>query len=348
MIESTNLFAEKGARPSFDINDDLEEDNSDDQDQDENLNQMTDDFAEKQLTAPQKPEIQISEPQTENDLIADIRNLNQGLNFSTLVTYWGIGQKINAFYKGKYGANELQRIADGADVGKDTLAKACKFARIYSHDQLEILIRGSFYLSWFQISQNLAVEPRKLIDVYQSVHSPDEFYNGIIKLKDPGESRGKAVRKVKTGENVGFVAAVESSGFPDRNDAHLPESCVYYDVPEELPFHDQVIDVMAEPADPKVDQAYESYRLELESVKSENQALKRKLDQQGENYIELDRQFGQCSKELDRMLTIGRQYQEILKKIVDMCEDGNSPQTLFDLLTNHEITPYWTGRLFKV
>ena len=168
MIENANLFTETSARPSFDINDDLDDDNLLNQDQDENLNQMTEDFAEKQLTAPQKPEIQTAELQTENDLIADIRNLSRKLNLSTVVTYWGIGQRINAFYKGKYGANELQRIADGADVGKDTLAKACKFARIYSHDQLEILIRGSFYLSWFQISQNLAVEPRKLIDVYQS------------------------------------------------------------------------------------------------------------------------------------------------------------------------------------
>ena len=228
MIENTNLFTETSARPSFDINDDLDDDNLLNQDQDENLNQMTRDFEGKQLTAPpQQQPIQTSEPQTENDLIADLRSLSQRLNLSTVVTYWGMGRKINAFYKGKYGANELQRISDGTEVGKDTLAKACKFARKYTEEQLKVLIKGDFHLSWSQIALNLTVEPGKLIDVYQAVHSPAEFYNGIIKLKDPGELRGKGVKKSKTGENVGIAAAVQSKVLPDRDDAPLPESGLF-------------------------------------------------------------------------------------------------------------------------
>jgi hypothetical protein len=347
MIESTNLFTQTSGRPSYDINDDLDDENLLNQDQDENLNQLAREFEEKQLTAPQEPEIQGIELQTENDLIADLRSLSRQLNLSTIVTYWGMGRKINAFYKGKYGANELQRIADGTDVRRDTLGKACKFAKNYSEDHLKILIKGNFHLSWSQISQNLTVEPGKLIGVYQQVHNPSEFHNDIMKLKDPGETRGKAVKKVKTGENVRVADVLGAPVLPDRDDALLPESGVFYDNAEEPPFNDPIIDVMAEPEDQEVDQAYESYRMELESVKAENVELKTKVEELREAYKELNEEFMECDRKRVSMEKIGKNYQRFLQFILKKAQEGMPANELSVNLQRADYASYMTGEIFN-
>jgi hypothetical protein len=92
------------------------------------------------------------------------------------------------------GRKNSERIAQATEIGRDTLTKACKFARQYSKEHVEILLRGRFVVSWRHIAQNLAIAPQKVIDVYQQAPSREQFYNGIIKLKDPSEPRGKARR----------------------------------------------------------------------------------------------------------------------------------------------------------
>ena len=134
------------------------------------------------------------EPDSEEALIAYTAHIHAQVQVNSITGYWEIGRSINAFYEGKYGTKELERIAQATGIGKDTLAKSCKFARQYSKEDVEILLRGRFVVSWRQISQNLTVAPQKIIEIYRQAPSREQFYNGIIKLKDPSEARGRARR----------------------------------------------------------------------------------------------------------------------------------------------------------
>lgn len=138
--------------------------------------------------------------ESEEELVGYIKNLTMRLQVSTIAAYWKLGRSINFFYNGKYGTQELKNIAIATDIGEDTLAKACRFARQYSEEQLRILLTGKFSVSWFRITQNLTIEPAQLIEAYKSSSSTEQFYNFIIKLKNPAEKRGKA--KQVTGATV--------------------------------------------------------------------------------------------------------------------------------------------------
>ena len=111
---------------------------------------------------------------------------------ANILIKWEIGRCINSFYQGKYGTNELGRISEATGIGRDTLAKACKFAKQYSKENVEMLLSGNYVMSWYQIAQHLTIEPQKVIEAYQQSPDPKQFYNGIIKLKSPSEGRGKA------------------------------------------------------------------------------------------------------------------------------------------------------------
>jgi len=135
------------------------------------------------------------EPESEEALIAYAVNIHARVQTYSISGYWEIGRSINAFYKGKYGTNELERIAKATGIGRDTLAKSCKFAKQYSKEHVETLLKGNFVLSWGQIAKNLTIEPQKVIEVYRQSPTCEQFYYGIIKLKDPSEARGKNKRK---------------------------------------------------------------------------------------------------------------------------------------------------------
>jgi hypothetical protein len=123
------------------------------------------------------------ESTTEADLIAYTKFLHARAAISTVQCYWLIGKSILSFYQGKYGTGELQKISEATGIGRDTLTKACKFARQYTEDQVKEILRGKFVLSWFELAQSLSVAPMNLIAAYQASSSPLEFHNAIIKLK---------------------------------------------------------------------------------------------------------------------------------------------------------------------
>lgn len=160
---------------------------------------------------PSTPEIPLGDfqPDSEEALVAYTARIHAHVQVNSITGYWEIGRSINAFYKGKYGTKELDRIAQGTGIGRDTLAKACKFARQYSKEHVEVLLRGNFVMSWRQISQNLAIPPQKVVEVYQQAPSREQFYNGIIKLKDPSEARGKTRRPAVKETSAVKEAAVE-------------------------------------------------------------------------------------------------------------------------------------------
>jgi len=90
-----------------------------------------------------------------------------------------------SFYEGNYGTGELQRISEATGIGRDTLTKACKFARQYTEDQVQHILKGKFVLSWFELAQGPSVSPQTLIAACEASSSPVQFHNDIIKLKTP-------------------------------------------------------------------------------------------------------------------------------------------------------------------
>ena len=81
------------------------------------------------------------EPESEEALIAYATNIHTHVQTFSISGYWEIGRSINAFYKGKYGTNEPERIAKATGIGRDTLVKSCKFAKQYSKEHVEILLK---------------------------------------------------------------------------------------------------------------------------------------------------------------------------------------------------------------
>ena len=58
------------------------------------------------------------EPESEEALIAYAANIHKSVQTYSISGYWEIGRSINAFYQGKYGTNELERIAKETGIGR--------------------------------------------------------------------------------------------------------------------------------------------------------------------------------------------------------------------------------------
>lgn len=150
---------------------------------------------------------------TEDDLIAYTKFLHARMAISTVQCYWLIGKSILSFYKGKYGTGELQKLSEATGIGRDSLSKACKFARQFTEDQVKDILKGKFVLSWFELAQSLTVAPQNLITAYQASSSPSEFHNAIIKLKPPAPRKGTVISTAVS--DRGQVAKDSSDGLKD-------------------------------------------------------------------------------------------------------------------------------------
>lgn len=167
---------------------------------------------------PHSPEAEMipQESATEEELIAYTKFLHTRLAISTVQCYWVIGKSILSFYQGKYGTGELRKISEATGIGRDTLTKACKFARQYTEEQVKHILKGKFVLSWFELAQSLTVAPQNLITVYQASSSPGEFHNAIIKLKPPAPKKGKVIFSPVS--DRGQAAKDNSDGSQDAED----------------------------------------------------------------------------------------------------------------------------------
>lgn len=131
-------------------------------------------------------------PESEQALIDYVNGQNSKLEMATILVKWEIGRCINSFYQGKYGTNELGKISEATGIGINSLQKMCRFARIYTTEQLQSLLKGNYTLTWFDIAQNLTVEPARVIQTFELSENYDDFLIQIKRLKDPDEKRGKA------------------------------------------------------------------------------------------------------------------------------------------------------------
>ncbi|MCG6536664.1 MAG: hypothetical protein L7F78_18645, partial [Syntrophales bacterium LBB04] len=111
---------------------------------------------------------------------------------ATILVKWKIGRSINSFYKSEYGDHELEKISSATGLGINNLRKMCLFARKYTAEQLQSLLRGNYTLNWFDIAQNLAIEPALMIQPYELSESYDNLLIQIKRLKNTDEKRGKS------------------------------------------------------------------------------------------------------------------------------------------------------------
>lgn len=250
------------------------------------------------------------EPESEEALIEYTANIHAHVQVNSITGYWEIGRSINVFYKGKYGAKELERIAQATGIGRDTLAKACRFARQYSKENVETLLRGRFILSWGQIVQNLAIAPQKVIEVYQQAPSREQFYNGIIKLKDPSETRGKSRKQSARGIMEATKPEAEQS-LPLTADSHLIAG---EGISQELA---RLIEAAeAVPMDEKTAER------NIEALQRENERLRKELEDTRHQLDDLKNLFHDAGKDIAQKNELIDRLRDALSQVYEMVENG--------------------------
>ena len=253
--------------------------------------------SEASLIPIKMPEIPDSnyQPETEEALIDYVASQNNKLEVATIFVKWEIGRSIKSFYQGKYGARELEKIAQATGIGRDNLNKMIKFAEQYSLEQLNALIKGKFALSWNGILQNLTVNPDVLIKVYESVNDISAFHKAIISFKNPAEKRGKSRSAQRNNE---FKAlANESSGqsniaSTEITVALIPEKVADKpiiaapDIIQDEPFRAEYDDVQKADIE-KNRQDLEQCSKDLEYFKTQNEGLWKELSNTKQKFSEL-------------------------------------------------------------
>ena len=231
------------------------------------------------------------EPESEEALIAYATNIHTHVQTFSISGYWEIGRSINAFYKGKYGTNELERIAQATGIGRDTLVKACKFARQYSKESVEILLKGNFVMSWSHIARNLTIEPQKVIETYQQSPSCEQFNYDIIKLKNPSEARGKnKMNSAKLGADVDT-----SLSFQEPSD--LVDSA-------------------------KMVTNNEMSEKEIKDLREENDKLRKELDHTKYQLNEMNSLFHDAAIDINKKSDLIDRLRETLDQVRDMVQNG--------------------------
>ena len=231
------------------------------------------------------------EPESEEALIAYATNIHAHVQTFSISGYWEIGRSINAFYKGKYGTNELERIAQATGIGRDTLVKSCKFARQYSKEHVETLLKGNFVMSWSHIARNLTIEPQKVIETYQQSPSCEQFNYDIIKLKNPSEARGKhKMNYVKPAADVDT-----SLSFQEPND--LVDSA-------------------------KMVLNNEMSEKEIKDLREENDKLRKELDHTKYQLSEMNSLFHDAAIDITKKSELIDRLRATLNQVHDMVQNG--------------------------
>ncbi|RPH51667.1 MAG: hypothetical protein EHM85_05855 [Desulfobacteraceae bacterium] len=285
------------------------------------------DIAQKESLPVQELQVKIIEPDieqhnnykpaTEEAMMEYINQLNVKLGEVTIVTHWQIGKTINSFYQGKYGTNELGKISEATGIGRDTLAKACKFAKQYSKENLEILLTGNFVMSWTLIAPHLTVEPQKVIETYQISADQKQFYYGIIKLKSPSETRGKSKPpKIIKSNDPGMPSIILSEFAPDE--AVIAE----YSEPEQV-------------TDPnELAKHHEEYEKELDMLKLENEQLKKEILSRDARVGELEKALSDVQREKERFENSYYAYMHKMEKIRAGLENNTPARAILEWMEN--------------
>ncbi len=277
-------------------------------------------------------EIMQSQPsqeiKTEADLIQRTRDLKDGVEIHCWLSYYQMGTEINSFYKGKYGRNELQKIADAIEVKRPTLHKACKFAKIYSREDIQKLLMGSYSLSWRAISDNLSVQPVKLIEAYENSSDVNEFYHAMINFKNPSETRGRRRIAITRGNESQEISDLTPANEPNQEITEPASGDIIEVQPEKIiPDENSAqADIQQAILDKHVE---EMLSVDISKKDSEIAKLKELISDLNSKISEKDRLIGLREKELDIYVKAFKKQKrdiEILKykynTIERMLDDG--------------------------
>jgi hypothetical protein len=244
------------------------------------------------------------QPESEEALIAYTTDIHNKVQTFSIGGYWEIGRTINSFYRGKYGTRELERISKATGIGRDTLNKMCKFAKQYSRDQVEALLSGTFPISWFHISQNLSVEPDKMIRVYQETGDPKQFHNVIMKLKDSQESRGKSksasIAAPEVVSEPSTVVGVSAIGIPREESGDKPITTV------------------------TIDPIPDDHSEELINLRAENENLRKELESTKIQLDDVNRLFHEAALDIEAKHDLIDRLRRTLKQVYGMVENGSN------------------------
>jgi hypothetical protein len=129
------------------------------------------------------------QPQNEEQLIGFAKWLKSREHHSIIKARWTLGSKINESGDAVYGEDTAGRIAEEVGYSKSTVNKSRKFARMYSTEQVSIMLNGSFSLSWRDIAQNLSVPTDAFLRIYEEAGTLDEFRNAVTELRPEGTAQ---------------------------------------------------------------------------------------------------------------------------------------------------------------
>jgi len=258
-------------------------------------------------------------PETEEALIDYVVSQNNKLEVATIFVKWEIGRSIKSFYQGKYGARELDNIAQATGIGRDSLNKMIKFAEQYTLEQLKALIKGKFALPWNGISQNLTIKPETLIEVYEKAGNVSAFHNGIMNLKDPDEKRGK-VKQPKIVE-----APALAVGKSEQSNIASTEITVAL-IPEKVADKPIIAapEIITDESIPAAD---------LEYFKLQNEGLWKDLADSKQKIYDLYGVIDEHLREIEKKDILIRKYRERFNRLKYMIEDGYSADEIIELLT---------------
>ena len=122
--------------------------------------------------------------QNKADLFEELRKINRHQKTDKIVAHWKMGNMINDFYKKSYGQDELGEIAEAIEIGKNAIYKATQFAKKYSPDQLNRLLKdGNFQMAWRLILTNLTFEPDQFIQFFHEAPNKTEFIQRLKRHK---------------------------------------------------------------------------------------------------------------------------------------------------------------------
>ncbi|PKN33215.1 MAG: hypothetical protein CVU61_14460 [Deltaproteobacteria bacterium HGW-Deltaproteobacteria-19] len=269
----------------------------------------TRDLQESNVPVPVNDEtkiIQVNEAQfdTEADLIQHTREVFQRTNVVNVLSYWEIGHSINSFYKGKYGSKELDRIAEATGVGRDTLAKMCGFAKKYDHEQVQILIQSHFLIPWNRIAQNLTIPSERFIETLQKSETPDQFHNGIIKLKNPGERRGKS--RLPRSVEPEVIDIQPERMAPEDTEAPLPDDYPAADDQDQEEINEQ----------------YRAYEKELKDLRDEIARLTQEGIKKDQRIKALEKELSDTNRDLDQQYDRADRVEKKIDGVIEIINDG--------------------------
>jgi hypothetical protein len=251
-------------------------------------------------------------PESEEALINYVNGQNSKLEVANILVKWEIGRCINSFYQGKYGDHELKNISKATGINRDSLNKMIKFAKQYNREQLEMVLRGKYVMSWNGIAQNLTVETSQLIGVYKGSDNIGEFHRSIMNLKKPNDPS----------------KLIKSAGQKDAEEPMIvaPEIIPEESIPAEY-------DEPADDIDPdELARHYGAYEKELEMLKAENEGLKKEILSKDIKARELEKALSDAQREKEKYEDLSYTYMHKLDKIRAGLENNTPARAILEWL----------------